>query len=368
MAENSINAVAENESAIIKGLEAALGGDEGEEATAEPEEAPKKKAKAEPETAETSEPEEEEGAQAAAEDEETEEAPEEEKTETEDETVEVPDTLAGLASQLQVDPNELAQHLRVQVKVDGRTAEVPLAEAVASYQREQHWQQKNQQLAEERRIFEEREQTLNTERQNSIQVLGALAQHAQQLIVGEAQQLKPELEEEDPVEYARQERRIRQKWEQWQQLLNGIGYVQAQQQQQAQQNEEMFRASQARALAERVPEWGSDTFKAQREIAELRTWAMQQYGYSQAEVDKLYDHRTILAFRELKALKEQKAGVPLVKKKLQKATPTKVTKPGVSEASTNPTRSSATAALKKLRKTGDYRDGADALIKLGMVN
>ena len=287
-----------------------------------------------------------------------------EKADTDD--VEVPETIGAWAEELGVDAEALAAHVKVQVKVDGAVRDVPLSDVVKNYQLEGHWQRKDMALADERRAFDDARQAFNAEYQRTSQVLHALAQQAEHLIAGEMQALNPELEKDDPIEYARQERAIRQRREYLNQLYGGIGNVLQYAQGQQFQQHEALREFHARNLAEKVPEWGSDPYKAQREIGELRALA-RGAGFSQAETDNLIDHRTILLLRELKQLREQKAGVPLARKKLKTLPKIKLTRPGAGQGAGGDRAATTKVALKKLRQTGDWRDGADALMGLGIV-
>lgn len=377
MAQSFDMSAPESEAQIVKGIEGILAASEDEdapvearnEATAEatPDPTPDSDREGEEATGEPDESAETAEAEDASDTPEAEQAEAKPETEEEPEGVDIPDTLSGLADQLEVDADDLASHLRVTVKVDGKAMQVSVADAIKGYAREGDYQQKTAALADERRSFDEERQAFTTERDQNIQVLYALAQHAEHVIAGEEQTLDPKMEEDDPIEYQRRERHSRQRRDALQQLYGGISHVLQQAQQQQAQQRDAIREQHARQLAEKVPEWGADPYKAQREISELRAWARQEYGYSQAETDGLIDSRTILAFRELKQLREQKSAVPLARKKLKTIPKTKPTKPGAGRDAADARRTVANRSMGRLRKTGDYRDSAQAMIDLGLL-
>lgn len=363
-----------SEGDITKRFADLLGGDDADDGSEDAaQDQATAKAKPEPTSddgeAEEAPSEPEQGAEDAAEDGETDEKTEAKEEDSEE--VEVPGDLGTWAEQLGVEEAELADHFHVPVKIDGHATKVPLSQVVASFQQDRHWQNKNQSLAEERRSYEQERQAFNTERQQNLQVLHALAAHAEALVAGEMKALDPAKEDDDPIEYAKQERRFNQRREQLQQLYGGIQNVLYQAEAQRLQGHDQLREHHARALAERVPEWGQDIGKAQAEIRELRNWASSKFGYTQDEVNNLIDHRTILAFREHKKLEDKMkgidTGVKLAKKKLKAIPATRPTKPGAGAGSGDVAREGARKSMRKIAKSGNYRDGEEALIRLGFV-
>ena len=77
----------------------------------------------------------------------------------------VPNTVEGLAEAIGITAQELSEHLRVTVKVDGKEQVVTLAEAVKGQQLEADYRSKTSELAETRRAFasqvEQAQQALN---------------------------------------------------------------------------------------------------------------------------------------------------------------------------------------------------------------
>lgn len=107
------------------------------------------------------------------------------KTESEgDDDEELPDTLASLAQALEMSAEDLSTHLKVPIKVAGRTSEVTLDEAIRGYQREQDYSRRKDELAEQRRQIETQNSGLEQERKQQMEELGTLAQALQQRVNG----------------------------------------------------------------------------------------------------------------------------------------------------------------------------------------
>jgi hypothetical protein len=354
-----------SEADIVAGIEQALATEpapetDAQEANAQPNPEPNPDGAAEGGDGEPGSAEETVEAQEA--DAETKEAGE---SEAED-TVEVPDTFDALAESLEVDAADLGQHLKVQVKVDGKTQQVPLADVVASYQLGTVHQNKNHALADERRAFDSERETFTNERQQMSQLVAALAQQAESLVAGEEQALDPRMREEDPERYLLESDRIRARREQLNGVYGGLQHVQAQQQAEAQQIQAQYVQSQAQLLAEAVPEWASDPATGQKEIATLRQWAGEQYGFTAEEVNGMFDHRTIKMVRDLHTLKALEGKAPALKKKL--APLPKVVKPGAGTDASERKRDASVTSLKRWQKSGNDRDGAAALIAAGIFD
>lgn len=297
-------------------------------------------------------------------DEEAEETPQDE---SEDE-VEIPQDFDELAAALGREPEQLAGHIQVKVKVDGHVVTVPLSETLTSYQHSRSWTQKHQVLAEERRSHDTERQAFNQQKEQDIRFLAALGQQTWALINGEEETIAADLERDDPVEFWSRKNRVQVKREKANQLYQDAAALVNNGLRQAAQQHQTYLAENERRLLEAVPEWSADTTKAQREIADLRTWIRKEYDYSQEETDQLIDHRMILAIRELKQLKERKAAAPIAAKKVRALLPArKVTKPGATEDKRDRSSAEAQKLRNRLKKSGDYRDGANLLLKLGVV-
>ena len=304
---------------------------------------------------------------AKGEDAEAEKADADSKTEqAEPEEVEVADTIEGLADQLGVETNDLKDHLKVTVKIDGQTKSVSLAEAAAGFQLESKYRQNMQALSEEKKAFETERQTFQQTQQQNLQLVQHLMQQAEQAVLGAERAIDPNLQDEDPQQYMLLKEQARERRDQYQALYGS--YYQLQQQQEAEQHgfRDNYVTEQANKLAELIPEWGSDPGKGQTELTELRNWASDKYGFSHEEAMGMLDARTIQAFNDLKRLTDLEGKVPAVKKKL-KAVP-KTVKPGAGRDASDHKTDKLRATLKRARKTQKDGDWAEALLQSGIVD
>ena len=303
-------------------------------------------------------------AEAEPEKEEAEAEPQEQESE-QDETVEVAETLDGLANQLGVDAKDFMNHVKVQAKIDGQVKTVTLGEAVAGFQLESKYRQNTQALAAERKTFEQERESFQAERQQSAQMIATLAQEAERAIVGEEKSIDPALQETDPDRYMLLREQARDRRDQLAALHNGLARIQQQLADEQADQQRTFVSEQANKLAELVPEWGADPGEGKKQLAQLRDWAMETYGYSREEADLMYDARTILAFRDLKRLKDLETKVPTMRKKLHKLP--KTVKAGAGRDAKDQQRDKATASLKRARKSQNMGDFAQALMDRGVV-
>lgn len=90
----------------------------------------------------------------------------------------IPNTVEGLAEAIGISPQELSEHLRVTVKVNGKEQAVTLAEAVKGHQLEADYRTKTSELAETRRNFasqvEQAQQALNAKANQLNELMAAV--------------------------------------------------------------------------------------------------------------------------------------------------------------------------------------------------
>tara|TARA_R110000824_G_scaffold133216_1_gene295894 strand:- start:2083 stop:3075 length:993 start_codon:yes stop_codon:yes gene_type:complete len=181
------------------------------------------------------------------------------------------------------------------VTVDGKPEEVPLDELIAGYHRYATYTKKSQELAQERQGFGEEQQAL---RQMHQQYSGVLSQLHQQM---EAANKPPDmdwgaLERENPVQflklkYLEQQRAgeiqaVQAEQGRMQQLLAGENQKKLQ---------ERLTVEQGLVL-EKIPEWSDGDLQAneQRKLVEFG----KAVGYSDNELNTLYDHRALVVLRD----------------------------------------------------------------------
>ena len=237
------------------------------------------------------------------------------------------------------------------VTVDGKPEEVPLDELIAGYHRYATYTKKSQELAQERQGFGEEQQALRQMHQQYSGVLGQLEQQMQ------AANKPPNmdwdaLERENPVQflklkYLEQQRAgeiqaVQVERARMQQLLAGENDKKLQ---------ERLTVEQGLVL-EKIPEWADGDLQAdeQRKLVEFG----KAVGYSDNELNTLYDHRALVVLRDAMRYNELTNGhrITEAKSKIGSAK-------GGNKTITSHTRSRKQKAQRaKLKATGKVDDAA----------
>lgn len=243
---------------------------------------------------------------------------------------------------------------KIRVKADGEEIEVTLDELKNGYSRTKDYTKKTQEIAEQRKKLEGEFQAVSQERQHYAQILEKLAQQAEQ---GAGQEPDWDyLRQTDPIEYSVQYA----EWMRHQQKRQAIEQEQGRLQQLQQQ--EMIERVKERleqektALTAIIPEW-KDAKKAKEDKALILAQG-KKLGFSDKELDQIYDHRAVVALRKA-ALYDQ-----LMDKRV-------AAKPVIAPQKTLPAGNKSQRILsdsKRLTqtaiKTGNVRDAAAAIESL----
>jgi hypothetical protein len=320
--------------------------------------------KAEPESRVEGEPE----APAPVEAEDTSEQQAEGEDQTE--TVEVPDTIHGLAEHLGVDPEDLLGHIHIEMKgEDGKPIGMSLAEALRGTLRNDDYTRKTQKLAEDRRSHEtavqQAQQALSTKHQQLDQLLNVLVGEfnegpSWQVIMSMAD---PNSTNYNPTEYVT----ARAKFEARSQKLNAALAANQQekqaQDQQRQQSLAQFRQEQQQKLQAWFPD-ANDKAKLTKFEADVRDYMTKDLHptakFTSEEVDSwfsTYDARQVLILRDALAFRALSKGKEQTVKTL-KALP-RVSKPqGLGGTRTNAAQSEVAKSRERLSKPGASKDDA----------
>ena len=218
------------------------------------------------------------------------------------------------------------------ISVDGIEQEVTLDELKSGYSRQSDYTRKTQELANQRKQAETEFNAVREERAIYTQLLD---QMRNQLDAG--MQNEPDwvsLAENDPVGYNSQ----RAAWEESKKKQDAVLAEQQrmlqQSQQEQMQNLQAQVQNEAQLLVNAIPEW-QDSKKAAEGRAELKQYAITELGFSEQELNQIYDHRAVLAIR--KAMLHDKTQES-VKKKPVVATKAKVARPGNSNVPVTPNK------------------------------
>tara|TARA_R110000851_G_scaffold255270_1_gene407866 strand:+ start:608 stop:1630 length:1023 start_codon:yes stop_codon:yes gene_type:complete len=236
------------------------------------------------------------------------------------------------------------------INVDGVEQEVTLDELKNGYSRQSDYTRKTQELANQRKHAETEFNAVREERAIYTQLLDQMRNQLETGLQDEPDWVA--LAENDPVGYNSH----RASWDENKKKQNAVLAEQQrmlqQSQQEQMQNLQAHVHNEAQLLSNAIPEW-QDAKKAASGRAELKQYAITELGFSEQELNQIYDHRAVLAIR--KAMLHDKTQ-EVVKKKPVVATKAKVARPGNSNVPVTPNRTKK--LRQKLAKSGKMADAA----------
>jgi len=236
------------------------------------------------------------------------------------------------------------------VKIDGQEQEVTLQELQQGYSRQKDYTRKTQELSQQRKDFEAQQAELAKKDAIYKELLPRMEQTLEGELANEPDWKS--LYESDPIAYVREK-------DVWNEKKEKFKAVQAEQQR-LQQEDEDKRLTQAKnavefgnqRLLEAVPEW-KDADVALKEKQSIAKYAIDVLGYSQDEINQVYDYRALLGLRD--GWLHHQTRKAIKKKPVEKA-PARVGKPG--SANKPKTATPLKKAKQRLAKSGKLRDAA----------
>jgi|TARA_R100000482_G_scaffold27506_1_gene8529 hypothetical protein len=246
------------------------------------------------------------------------------------------------------DINENSEEPSYTVKVDGSEMEVTLDELLRGYQREADYTRKTSELSLERSRHNDMMQQSQSEINQKLSKLTELTSAAQQELQNEYSNIDFEkLYEDDPVEAARLEHKMRKRAENLQRIQEET--------RNNQMNEfQKYLQEQQAKVATMIPEF-NDPAKASRIKSEMRTY-LTKLGYNNNEIASVYDSRQVMLIKDAMAYDKLKKSNVKVTKKVAKAP--KVVKPGVPKTKAEQASKQRRDKLNHLKKTGSVRSAA----------
>ncbi len=242
-----------------------------------------------------------------------------------------------------------------EVKVNGKTEKVSLREALDGYQRQADYTRGKQAVAEERKKSEAEAVQLRQARDQYAERLEALALTLKDTLPKEPDWDK--LRSEDPTQYAVQRADFARLKERQAEVEAEQRRVYEERVSDWSKQQDALLKAETEKLLEALPEWKDET-KAKDEKAKLVDYVTQTYGWTDAELGNVTDHRLMLVLRKAMLYDEgQTKGKDKIRDKVKPAPV--VLKPGHRERS--PERGPKTAvkrARQTLRKTGRTEDAA----------
>ena len=234
------------------------------------------------------------------------------------------------------------------VTIDGTDLSVNLEELIQGYQRNADYTRKTQELAQERNQSSEFVERSKKDVEAKLTKLNELNNAAQAQLQQEYAEVDFEkLYEEDPVEAARLEHKMRKKHEQLAQVSQQTQELQA-------QEFNKYLSEQQKLLSQKVPEL-MDEQKGPRFKQQMRDY-LGNIGFNDNEINSVYDHRYVMLVKDAMNYRNLQKAKPGIKKKVANAP--KVVKGGVAKSKGQVNAEAIRQQLSKLRKTGQVRDAA----------
>tara|TARA_Y100001938_G_scaffold130653_1_gene186883 strand:+ start:1352 stop:2356 length:1005 start_codon:yes stop_codon:yes gene_type:complete len=290
----------------------------------------------------------------------TEEATEETEVETSSEETVNPSDVPYMNQEnddLTNEQNKLSESTDIQenseepvytVTIDGTDYEVTQDELIQGYQRNADYTRKTQELAAEKQQSSDFVERSKKDVERKLTRLDELNKSAQAQLQQEYAQIDFEkLYDEDPVEAARLEHKMRRKNEQLQQVQQQTNQLQMEEFQK-------YLDEQQKQLNIKVPEMNHPE-KGTQFRKQMRDY-LSNMGFKGQEIDSIYDHRYVLLVRDAMNYRNLQKAKPEIKKKAVNAP--KVVRGGVSKTKGQQLAEEKRQQLSKLRKTGKVADAA----------
>ena len=251
----------------------------------------------------------------------------------------------------QVEEEESEQPQLYTIKVDGEETQVTLEELQNGYSRQRDYTRKTQELAQQRKAIEAKQQEVSQKDAIYSQLLPKM----EATLKGELEN-EPDwsaLYEADPIAYVRE----KDIWNEKKQKLQAVQAESQRLQQESamaqQQKLQQFVEYGNQQLLEQIPEW-QDNEVASKEKMAIRDYGVNVLGYTPQEMDSVYDYRVLLGLRN--AWLQHKTVQATKVKPTEKKAAARTARPGTSNVpkSTTPVKK----ARQKLAKTGKVQDAA----------
>lgn len=233
------------------------------------------------------------------------------------------------------------------VKVDGEEYEVTLDELRSGYSRQQHFTKRSQELAEQRKAFEQEAEQVKQYRDYYAQQLEQLGNQLQQTIPSEPDwtALSQQYEAKElfamKAEYDKRKEEIARVEQERERIAQ-------QQQAEAQQQMQQHLATQKTEMLERIPAW-RDEGRRNKERLDVIKYAQDVIGFSENEIANASDARAIEMLYKAWQYDKLQKDAPAVKKKVQSAP--KVAKGGQPKTKAQVQTRQRRDAMNKLNKS-----------------
>ncbi len=210
----------------------------------------------------------------------------------------------------------------VNVKVDGETSTVSMADLIVGYQTNKSTTQRSQALAEEKKVFDGQKEQSEQLYASKLQSVDALTKHFEKQLIGEYDAIDwNALRANDPAEYAAAKQDFSTKAGELQKIQDAINNDMAETTQESQKKQaetaQAYMKTQFDLMIDKNPEWSDkDVLKKARDG--YKAFVVEQYGFNDQEFDSVFDARLIELIKDAKTYRE---GLKVSLKKTQKPVP-----------------------------------------------
>jgi hypothetical protein len=235
---------------------------------------------------------------------------------TEDEGDEY-ESLDDFLAKNKLDPDAFTK-LSATVKIDGESKRVPLADVLKSYQLEGHVNNKSIALSEQQKAWEAEKVQAQAQYKQSLDAAQNLGQYAYQQLQGEFASINwDQLKATDPIQWAIKSQEFQSRNAQIQAHLQQVDQAQQADRQRSEQERLSVLPKERERMLEARPEWREpDKFKeAQSAIRQ----AANKLGFTDQELNGIYDHRVILALDMVAKQAALQSAAPEALKKVRAA-------------------------------------------------
>ena len=251
----------------------------------------------------------------------------------------------------QVEEEESEQPQLYTIKIDGVDTEVTLEELQNGYSRQRDYTRKTQELAEQRKAIEAQQQEVS----QKDAIYSQLLPRMESTLKGELEN-EPDwnaLYEADPIAYVREKDVWNEKKQKLQAVQAESKRIQEESNVEQQKKFQQFVEYGQQQLLNLIPEW-QDNKIASREKTAIKDYAMNVLGYTQQEIDAVYDYRQLMGLRNGWLYNKTQQATKV--KPTEKKAAARTARPGTSNVpkSTTPVK----RAKQRLAKTGKVQDAA----------
>jgi hypothetical protein len=251
------------------------------------------------------------------------------------------------------DEEEEAAEVTEPVTIKVGDAELPVDEVAKGYLRQQDYTRKTQALADERKTQQAEFDAVIAERKQYADQLTQLADALKSYTPDEPDWDK--VQQDTPDEFPAL-------WAAWQRHTQQLAKVEATRKaavdavakDQIKHLQALLDTERAK-LVEALPTWKDETV-AKKERDALFQYAQESGGYTEAELDGVYDHRVMVLLRKAYLYDKGQKAKPAVQAKIAAV---KAATPGPAASSRKPPVTERTQAKQRLAKTGSIRHAAE---------